>query len=75
MGGIGIWQVLIVLLIIVILFGGKRLRSLGSDLGTAIKGFKKEMNDDDKKDKGDVIEHKREQSDDAQTTEKQKDKQ
>lgn len=75
MGGIGFWQVLIVLLVIVILFGGKRLRSLGSDLGTAIKGFKKEMNDDDKKDKGDVIEHKREQSDDAQTTEKQKDKQ
>lgn len=75
MGGIGFWQVLIVLLVIVILFGGKRLRSLGSDLGTAIKGFKKEMNDDDYKDKGDVIEHKREQSDDAQTTEKQKDKQ
>jgi sec-independent protein translocase protein TatA len=49
MGGISFWQVLIILAVIVLLFGGKRLRSLGSDLGTAIKGFKKEM-DEDKKD-------------------------
>ncbi|MCL5051523.1 MAG: twin-arginine translocase TatA/TatE family subunit [Firmicutes bacterium] len=75
MGGIGIWQVLIVLLIIVILFGGKRLRTLGSDLGTAIKGFKKEMNEDDKKADGEVIEHQREAKEDEKATEKQKDKQ
>lgn len=74
MGGIGVWQVLIVLLIIVILFGGKRLRSLGSDLGTAIKGFKKEMNDEDTKKEGDVIEHKREDAA-AKDAEKQKEKQ
>ncbi|WP_337879984.1 twin-arginine translocase TatA/TatE family subunit [Rheinheimera sp.] len=39
-GGISIWQLLIVLVIIVLLFGTKRLRSLGSDLGSAIKGFR-----------------------------------
>lgn len=43
MGGVSIWQLLIVLAIVVLLFGGKRLRSLGSDLGSSIKGFKKEM--------------------------------
>lgn len=43
MGGISIWQLLIILAIVVLLFGGKRLRSLGSDLGSSIKGFKKEM--------------------------------
>jgi len=45
MGGIGLWQLLIVLLIVVLLFGGKKLRSLGSDLGSSIRGFKKEMGD------------------------------
>lgn len=42
-GGISIWQLLIVLLIVVMLFGTKRLKGLGSDLGDAIKGFKKSM--------------------------------
>lgn len=45
--GISPWQLLIVLLIIVLLFGTKRLRSIGSDLGSAIKGFKKSVSDDD----------------------------
>jgi sec-independent protein translocase protein TatA len=48
-GGIGIWQLLIVLAIILLIFGTKRLRNLGGDLGGAIKGFKKAMNDEDKK--------------------------
>jgi sec-independent protein translocase protein TatA len=48
-GGISIWQLLIVLLIVVMLFGTKRLKGLGSDLGDAIKGFRKSMgNEDDK---------------------------
>ncbi len=46
-GGISIWQLLIILLIVVMLFGTKRLRSLGSDLGSAVKGFRKSMNDED----------------------------
>ncbi len=43
-GGISIWQLLIVLLIIVMLFGTKKLRGLGGDLGSAVKGFKKALN-------------------------------
>jgi len=42
-GGISIWQLLIILAIVVMLFGTKRLRTLGSDLGAAIKGFKNSM--------------------------------
>ena len=42
-GGISIWQLLIVLAIVVMLFGTKRLRTLGSDLGEAIKGFRSSM--------------------------------
>ena len=47
--GISIWQLLIVLVIIVLLFGTKRLRSMGSDLGSVVKGFKKSVSDDDVK--------------------------
>ncbi|MCL6414974.1 Sec-independent protein translocase subunit TatA [Aestuariirhabdus sp. Z084] len=43
-GGISIWQLLIILVIVVMLFGTKKLRNLGGDLGGAIKGFKKAMN-------------------------------
>ncbi len=46
-GGISIWQLLIILLIVLMLFGTKRLRSLGSDLGSAVKGFRKSMSDED----------------------------
>lgn len=45
--GISPIQLLIVLIIVVLIFGGKRLRSLGSDLGSAINGFKKEMKDNE----------------------------
>ena len=45
-GGISIWQLLIVLAIVVLLFGTKRLKGLGGDLGGAIKGFKKAIGDD-----------------------------
>ncbi|AGE88017.1 Sec-independent protein translocase subunit TatA [Cronobacter sakazakii] len=48
MGGISIWQLLIIAVLVVLLFGTKKLRSLGSDLGESIKGFKKAMGDDDK---------------------------
>ncbi|GLO13814.1 hypothetical protein PPUJ20028_23950 [Pseudomonas putida] len=49
MGGIGIWQLVIVLLIVFLLFGTKRLKGLGSDVGEAIQGFRKSMggNSDD----------------------------
>lgn len=52
-GGIGVWQLLIILAIVVLLFGTKRLGSIGSDLGKAIKGFKKSVGDDEpEKEKG-----------------------
>jgi sec-independent protein translocase protein TatA len=41
--GISIWQLLIVLAIVILLFGAKRLRTLGGDLGTSIKGFRQAM--------------------------------
>ena len=46
--GIGIWQLLIVLLIVIMLFGTKKLKNVGGDLGEAIKGFKKGLKDDEK---------------------------
>ena len=48
MGGISIWQLAILVLIIVLLFGTKKLRTLGTDLGEAVKGFKKAMNEEAK---------------------------
>ncbi len=51
MGNMGIWQLLIVLAIIVVLFGTKKLRGMGSDLGGAVKGFKKAISDDKDVDK------------------------
>lgn len=50
LSGISIWQLLIVLAIVVMLFGTKRLRTLGGDLGSMIKGFKSSMGDEAKKD-------------------------
>jgi sec-independent protein translocase protein TatA len=47
--GFNIWNVLIVLLIVILLFGTKKLRNVGGDLGSALKGFKKALNDDDQK--------------------------
>ncbi|WP_456375080.1 Sec-independent protein translocase subunit TatA [Thiolapillus sp.] len=48
LGGISIWQLLIILVIVLLLFGTKRLRNMGSDLGTAFKGFKKAVSDGEK---------------------------
>lgn len=46
MGGIGIWQLVIVAVIVLLLFGTKKLRNIGTDLGSAVKGFKKSIEDD-----------------------------
>ncbi|MGA9665613.1 MAG: Sec-independent protein translocase subunit TatA [Gallionella sp.] len=47
MGGLSIWHWLIVLLVVVLIFGTKKLRNIGSDLGGAVKGFKEGMRSDD----------------------------
>lgn len=54
MGGISIWQILIILVLVVLLFGTSKLRNVGSDLGSALKGFKKAMTDDDEKSQKDA---------------------
>ena len=46
-GGISIWQLLIVLAIVVLIFGTKRLKGMGTDLGGALKGFKDAVATDD----------------------------
>ena len=48
MGGISIWQLVIIAVIVVLLFGTKKLRNLGTDLGSAVKGFKKAVTDEEK---------------------------
>jgi len=44
-GGVSLWQLAIVLGIVILLFGTKKLRNIGGDLGSAVKGFKKAMSD------------------------------
>ena len=73
--GISIWQLVIILVIVLLLFGAKRLRNVGGDLGSAIKGFKSAMKEEEnkpdepsqlKQEEGDVIE--------GEVTSKEKDK-
>jgi sec-independent protein translocase protein TatA len=47
MGGLSIWHWVIVLVIVVLVFGTKRLKNVGKDVGEAVKGFKQGMGDDD----------------------------
>ncbi len=49
MGSFSIWHWLIVLLVVVLVFGTKKLRNLGSDLGTAVKGFRDGMKSEEDK--------------------------
>lgn len=47
MGGFGITELLVVLAIVLLLFGSRKLKTLGSDMGNAIKGFRKAMSNDE----------------------------
>ena len=49
MGSFSIWHWLIVLLVVVLVFGTKKLRNLGTDLGSAVKGFKDGMRSEEEK--------------------------
>jgi sec-independent protein translocase protein TatA len=46
-GGIGIWELLIILAIVIAIFGTSRLRTLGTDLGTAVRSFRQGLRDSD----------------------------
>ncbi|HSG63502.1 MAG TPA: twin-arginine translocase TatA/TatE family subunit [Gammaproteobacteria bacterium] len=59
LGGISMWQLLIVLLIVVLIFGTKRLKTIGGDLGGALKSFRKAMDSGDDKDSDAHAEPKR----------------
>jgi sec-independent protein translocase protein TatA len=48
----GIWELLVILLIVALLFGTKKLRTIGSDLGSAIKGFRGAMHEDEEEEEG-----------------------
>ena len=45
--GIGFRELLVILVIVLLVFGAKKLKTIGSDLGSAVRGFKKSMNDGD----------------------------
>ncbi len=47
LSGISPWSILLILIIVVVLFGTKKLRNVGADLGSAIKSFKKSSKEDD----------------------------
>lgn len=51
MGGFSIWHWLIVLVVVVLLFGTKKLRNVGSDLGSAIRSFRKGLQEEDEPEK------------------------
>lgn len=76
MGGISIWQLLIILAIVLVLFGAKRLRTLGSDLGGAVKGFKQAVKEGEEESKSDAkLEDQQEgRVIDAEVTKKEHDK-
>ena len=83
LGGISIWQLLIILAIVIMIFGTKKLRNLGGDLGGAIKNFKKAVNDDGKAEEpaapaaeAKPLEHQRSEAKDAEfkTVNKDQDK-
>lgn len=74
--GPSIWQLLIVLAIVLLLFGAKRLKNIGGDLGGAIKGFKKAMNEEKKTDPEDASRLDNAEADviEGEVTEKEKEK-
>jgi sec-independent protein translocase protein TatA len=57
MGPIGFKELLIILVIALLVFGGKKLKSLGSDLGSAVRGFKKSMSDGDDEESAKQLKH------------------
>ncbi len=74
--GISIWQLVIILVIVLLLFGAKRLRNVGGDLGSAIKGFKSAMNTEEGKKADEPSQLKQDASDviEDEVTTKEKDK-
>jgi len=72
MGSFSIWHWLIVLIIVALIFGTKKLRNIGSDLGSAVKGFKEGMKEGDSDKPAESIPQQRKEVDtiDVQAKEK-----
>ena len=69
--GISPWSLILILLIVVLLFGTKKLRNLGSDLGETLKGLKKGLNPKDDKEKEESVQ-KNEKLDEPSTAKKKR---
>ncbi len=65
MGMPGLFELIIILVIVLLIFGGKRLKNIGNEVGGAIKGFKSSMKDTDVEKKEDIIEAKVEADDES----------
>ena len=65
MGMPGPFELIIILIIVLLIFGGKRLKNIGNEVGGAIKGFKSSMKDTDAEKKEDIIEAKVEADDES----------
>jgi sec-independent protein translocase protein TatA len=74
MGFGSIWHWLIVLLIVILIFGTKRLKSMAGDLGGAVKGFKKAIDDDEEKPSDDAQKRLDSDEQDAEFPERKKNK-
>lgn len=60
LGGISIWQLLIILVIVALIFGTKKLKGFGGDVGGAVKGFKDALSDDSKKEADEAVDSSKE---------------
>lgn len=54
LGGVSVWELLIILAIVITIFGAGRLRSIGTDLGAAVRSFRQGLRDDDPAAAGDL---------------------
>lgn len=71
-GGISVWQLLIVLAIVILIFGTKKLKNIGGDLGGAIKNFKNSVKEEEKKGNTEKLESA--ETEDTNTTTKEQEK-
>jgi sec-independent protein translocase protein TatA len=72
MGAFSIWHALVVLVVVLLVFGTKKLRNIGSDLGGAVKGFKDGMKTDEDKKPDQLAAEKTGQTVDGEVKDKQK---
>ena len=73
-GGISIWSLLLILLIVILLFGTKKLRNIGGDLGSALKNFKAAMSEKEEQKSAESAQLEQGPGRDADAAAKEKDK-